>query len=45
MVNPIGISGSACIVKEGAWWQNQGELLKKDGKQPVYKKTNTKIYK
>jgi len=29
MVNPIAISGSACIVKEGSWWQNQGELLKK----------------
>jgi hypothetical protein len=29
MVNPIAISGSACIAKEGLWWQNQGELLKK----------------
>jgi hypothetical protein len=37
MVNPIAISGAACIAKVGAWWQNQGELQKRDGVQPVYK--------
>jgi hypothetical protein len=30
MVNPIAISGAACIAKEGSWWQNQGELQKKE---------------
>jgi hypothetical protein len=26
MENPRGVSGVACIAKQGVWWQNQGEL-------------------